>query len=225
MDSDSKHKYLTQLGIEVWLPRKGVKEQTMADTSVKQTATDLSWEELEAQVATCQLCPLLTESRTQHVFGTGNRNADLVIVGEAPGANEDLQGQPFVGRAGQLLTEMLKAIGLQREDIFITNILKSRPPNNRDPKPEEIANCTPFLERQLALLQPKLMVALGRIAAHYLLDTNEAMGKLRGRQFTFRNTGTPLIITYHPAYLLRSPGQKKESYKDLLLIKQALEQL
>jgi uracil-DNA glycosylase len=167
----------------------------------------------------------LSKNRTHHVFGEGNRNADLVIVGEAPGANEDLQGKPFVGRAGLLLTEMLKAIGLKREDIFITNILKSRPPNNRDPKPEEIANCTPFLDRQLMLLKPKLMVAVGRIAAQYLLNTNEPMNKLRGRQFTFRDTGTPLLVTYHPAYLLRSPGQKKESYKDLLLIKQKLQTL
>ncbi len=217
---DIKYQYLKHMGIELWMPKK---EPTMTELSTP-PAQD-SWEKLEAEVAACQLCPLLSQSRTQHVFGTGNHKADLVIVGEAPGANEDLQGKPFVGRAGQLLSEMLRAIGLQRDDIFITNILKSRPPNNRDPKPEEIANCTPFLERQLSLLQPKLMVALGRIAAHYLLDTNETMGKLRGRQFTFRNTGTPLIVTYHPAYLLRSPSQKKESYKDLLLIKQALDRL
>ncbi|MDF2868164.1 MAG: phage polymerase-related protein [Gammaproteobacteria bacterium] len=223
--------YLQQMGIQRWISRNTAvnTEQVMANdiinTQSEKPVSELSWEELAARVAACTLCPLLSQSRTHHVFGDGNHNADLVIVGEAPGANEDLQGKPFVGRAGQLLTEMLKAIGLKREDIYITNILKSRPPNNRDPKPEETANCTPYLDRQLTLLKPKLMVAVGRIAAQYLLGTNETMAKLRGQQFTFRDTGTPLLVTYHPAYLLRSPGQKKEAYKDFLLIKKALETL
>lgn len=220
--------YLQQMGIQRWKSRGASvnTEQVMSseidNNSLAKPVAKLNWEELEARVAACTLCPLLSQSRTQHVFGDGSHNADLVIVGEAPGANEDLQGKPFVGRAGQLLAEMLKAIGLKREDIYITNILKSRPPNNRDPKPEETANCTPYLDRQLTLLKPKLMVAVGRIAAQYLLTTNESMAKLRGRTFTFRDTGTPLLVTYHPAYLLRSPGQKKEAYKDLLLIKKAL---
>lgn len=234
MDKEQRAYYLQQMGIQTWQSRSvntcsTNPEIAMAayqgdNTSSKPTA-ELDWDELEARVAACNLCVELSKHRAHHVFGEGNRNADLVIVGEAPGANEDLQGRPFVGRAGQLLNEMLKAIGLKREDIFITNILKSRPPTNRDPKPEEIANCTPFLDRQLMLLKPKLMVAVGRIAAQYLLGTNEPMNKLRGRQFTFRDTGTPLLVTYHPAYLLRSPGQKKESYKDLLLIKQKLQTL
>lgn len=230
MDKDKHSYYLQQMGIQTWLPKDvNNTEATMADMAVSAGAekptSELNWEELEARVAVCELCPLLSQSRTHHVFGDGNRNADLVFVGEAPGANEDLQGKPFVGRAGQLLNEMLKSIGLQRDDIYITNILKSRPPNNRDPKPEETANCTPYLDRQLTLIKPKLMVAVGRIAAQYLLNTNEPMAKLRGRQFTFRDTGTPLLVTYHPAYLLRSPGQKKESYKDMLFIKQALTEL
>lgn len=231
MTNDQSNNYLKLMGIERWLPRNTTgsvthREQSMIaendDSPTEKPISELNWQELEARVNACNLCPLLSQSRTHHVFGDGNKNADLVIVGEAPGANEDLQGKPFVGRAGQLLTEMLKAIGLKREDIYITNILKSRPPNNRDPKPEEIANCTPYLDRQLTLLRPKLMVAVGRIAAQYLLNTSETMAKLRGRQFTFRDTGIPLLVTYHPAYLLRSPGQKKEAYKDLLLIKQKL---
>lgn len=234
MDKKRRNAYLQQMGIQAWSLRahntQPVNPELVMSTKQNQTASEkpvaeLNWQELEARVATCNLCPLLSESRSHHVFGEGNRQADLVIVGEAPGANEDLQGKPFVGRAGKLLTEMLKAIGLQREDIFITNILKSRPPNNRDPKPEETANCTPFLERQLTLIQPKLMVAVGRIAAQYLLDTKEPMSKLRGKQFTFRDTGTPLLVSYHPAYLLRSPSQKREAYKDLLLIKKALDTL
>jgi uracil-DNA glycosylase family 4 len=229
MTKETPDYYLQQMGIQRWISKNAVanKEQAMATVSIntetEKSVAELNWEELEARVAACSLCPLLSQSRSQHVFGDGNHNADLVIVGEAPGANEDLQGKPFVGRAGQLLNEMLKAIDLKREDIYITNILKSRPPNNRDPKPEETANCTPYLERQLTLLKPKLMVAVGRIAAQYLLATNEPMAKLRGKHFTFRDTGTPLLVTYHPAYLLRSPGQKKEAYKDLLLIKSALE--
>jgi len=233
MDKYRRDHYLKCLGIQSWHSRTltQVKEEQVMASEAQPTQpqakpiAELSWQELEERVSTCQLCPLLAQSRSHHVFGDGNRNADLVIVGEAPGANEDLQGKPFVGRAGQLLTEMLKAIGLKREDIYITNILKSRPPNNRDPKPEETANCTPYLERQLALLQPKLMVAVGRIAAQYLLNTTETMAKLRGRQFSFRNTTTPLLVTYHPAYLLRSPGQKKEAYKDLVLIKKTLDSL
>lgn len=225
MDKKQRAAYLQQMGIQTWslrtdTPQTLNQELVMsAQPITDKPVAELSWEELENRVANCNLCPLLSQHRTHHVFGEGNRQADLVIVGEAPGANEDLQGKPFVGRAGQLLTEMIKAIGLKREDIFITNILKSRPPNNRDPQPEETANCTPYLDRQLTLIQPKLMVAVGRIAAQYLLATNEPMGRLRGKQFTFRDTGTPLLVTYHPAYLLRSPSQKREAYKDLLLIK------
>jgi DNA polymerase len=175
---------------------------------------ELNWEELEARVAACQLCPLY-KTRTRPVFGVGNRNANLLIVGEAPGANEDKQGEPFVGRAGRLLNSMLHAIGLSREDVYIENILKSRPPQNRDPLPEEVAACTPYLKRQIALLQPKVMLALGRIAAHYLLATNEPMGQLRGHEFTYSEQRTPLIITYHPAYLLRSPREKRKAWEDL----------
>jgi len=145
----------------------------------------------------------------------GNRRADWLIIGEAPGAEEDRQGEPFVGRAGQLLNAMLKSLGLPRESVFIANVLKSRPPGNRDPKPDEVAACLPYLMRQIALLQPKLMLAVGRIAAQNLLATNLALARLRGQVHTFGELNTPLIVTYHPAYLLRSPADKRKAWEDL----------
>jgi len=138
-----------------------------------------------------------------------------MFVGEAPGAEEDRQGEPFVGRAGKLLDAMLRAIGRDRSNVYIANILKCRPPNNRDPKPEEAAACTPYLWRQIELIQPDLIVALGRIAAQRLLDTSSSLARLRGTVHTLEPTGTPLIVTYHPAYLLRSPGEKRKAWIDL----------
>ena len=147
------------------------------------------------------------------MFGVGDRNADLMIVGEAPGADEDRQGEPFVGRAGQLLNAMLLAIGLKREQVFIANILKCRPPNNRDPRPEEALRCEPYLKRQLALIKPKVILCVGRVAAQNLLKSDETVGRMRGRQFDL--DGTPVLVTYHPAYLLRSPDQKGKAWQDL----------
>jgi uracil-DNA glycosylase family 4 len=164
----------------------------------------------------------LHSSRTRSVFGVGNRNADWLLIGEAPGRDEDQQGEPFVGRAGQLLNAMLRAIGLQREQVYIANILKCRPPNNRDPKPEEVVCCEPYLMRQIELIRPRLILALGRIAAQNLLRTETAIGKLRGQVHQFRNTGIPLIATYHPAYLLRSPGEKRKAWQDLQLAVETL---
>ena len=138
-----------------------------------------------------------------------------MIVGEAPGADEDRQGEPFVGRAGQLLNEMLNAIGLQREQVYIANILKCRPPNNRDPKPEEAASCSPYLQRQIELIQPKVILALGRIAAQRLLQSNTSLARLRGQLHHLETTQCPLIVTYHPAYLLRSPAEKRKAWEDL----------
>lgn len=181
------------------------------------------WDELEAAVKGCTRCPLHS-SRTQGVFGVGNRKAQWMIVGEAPGADEDRQGEPFVGRAGQLLTSMLKAIGLQREEVFIANILKSRPPNNRDPKPEEVQACIPYLFRQIELVDPTLILCVGRIAAQTLLDTTVTIGKLRG-QLHRLESGRPMIVTYHPAYLLRSPVEKRKSWADLVLAMQTFERL
>jgi uracil-DNA glycosylase family 4 len=172
------------------------------------------WETLKAEVLGCTKCPLHA-TRTQGVFGVGNRRADWLIIGEAPGAEEDRQGEPFVGRGGQLLNAMLRAIGLPRESVFIANVLKSRPPGNRDPKPDEVAACLPYLMRQIALLQPKLMLAVGRIAAQNLLATDVSLGRLRGQVHTFGELNTPLIVTYHPAYLLRTPADKRKAWEDL----------
>jgi uracil-DNA glycosylase family 4 len=181
------------------------------------------WPELEVAVKGCTRCPLHS-SRTQGVFGVGNRKARWMIVGEAPGAEEDRQGEPFVGRAGQLLNSMLRAIGLQREDVFIANILKSRPPHNRDPKPEEVQACIPYLFRQIELVNPTLILCVGRIAAQTLLDTTVTIGKLRGQVHRLAS-GRPMIVTYHPAYLLRSPVEKRKSWADLVLAMQTFERL
>ena len=175
------------------------------------------------RVAICRLCPHLASSRTQTVFGVGNSNAELMFIGEAPGADEDREGEPFVGRAGQLLNSMLKAIGLQREQVFIANILKSRPPNNRDPKPEEVQACIPYLFRQIELVNPKLILCVGRIAAQTLLETDTPIGKLRGQLHRIAGN-RPMVVTYHPAYLLRSPGEKRKSWADLLLALRTFEQ-
>lgn len=175
----------------------------------------LSWGDLQTRVRECTLCPLHV-SRTQAVFGVGNRAAEWMVIGEAPGADEDRQGEPFVGRAGQLLNSMLKAIGFQREQVFIANILKSRPPNNRDPRPEEVRACLPYLFRQIELVNPKLILCVGRIAAQTLLETDTPIGKLRGKLHHIAG-GRPMIVTYHPAYLLRSPGEKRKVWGDLML--------
>ena len=149
------------------------------------------------------------------MFGVGHRAADWLIVGEAPGADEDRQGEPFVGRAGKLLNEMLLAIGLRREEVYIANILKCRPPKNRDPRPEEVVKCEPYLRRQVALIQPQIILALGRIAAQNLLKTETRIGALRGRTFSYADTDIPVVVTYHPAYLLRSPQEKRKVWQDL----------
>lgn len=176
----------------------------------------MDWTQLQETVSRCQLCELHT-SRTQTVFGVGNRRADWLVIGEAPGRDEDLQGEPFVGSAGQLLTAMLLAAGLQREQVYIANILKCRPPNNRDPGPEEVVCCEPYLARQIALVQPRIILAVGRIAAQNLLKTDTPIGKLRGKVHRYADTGIALIATYHPAYLLRSPLDKRKAWADLQL--------
>ncbi|HHH36170.1 MAG TPA: uracil-DNA glycosylase [Gammaproteobacteria bacterium] len=174
----------------------------------------LGWEALEARVAACTRCEL-HRTRTRTVFGVGNREADWLIVGEAPGADEDRQGEPFVGRAGQLLNEMLLAIGLKREAVYIANILKCRPPRNRDPRPEEVASCEPYLKRQVALLQPVIILAVGRVAAQNLLKSDAPIGAMRGRCYRYGEAGIPVVVTYHPAYLLRSPREKRKVWEDL----------
>jgi uracil-DNA glycosylase family 4 len=164
------------------------------------------------EIRDCQLCPL-GQTRSHFVFGVGNPRAELMFVGEAPGRDEDIQGIPFVGRAGQLLTLMIQAISMKREDVYIANVLKCRPPNNRDPLPAEIEKCEPYLLKQIELIAPKLIVALGRFACASLLKTNAALGSLREKIHTYNNV--PLIVTYHPAALLRNPSLKKQTWEDL----------
>jgi uracil-DNA glycosylase family 4 len=168
----------------------------------------------------CIRCVLHKQGRKQIVFGVGDPHAELMFIGEAPGADEDQQGEPFVGRAGQLLNNMIKAMGLRREDVYIANIIKCRPPGNRTPEREECETCSPFLMRQIAAVKPKAIVALGAVAAKTLLAINAPMSEFRGRWYDFR--GTKLAVTYHPAYLLRDPRQKKETWKDLQMVMKAL---
>jgi len=221
--------YLRAMGIRQWLVRetpRGIDGIAAAVPPAGHQGDDapgdripvssLNWERLEERVLTCTRCPL-HESRTRAVFGTGNREADWLIIGEAPGRDEDREGEPFVGRAGKLLTEMLFAIGYQRKDVYIANILKCRPPENRDPFPEEVACCRDYLERQIELIQPVLILAVGRIAAHNLLHSDLQVGRLRGRVHEYGERHIPLIVTYHPAYLLRSPLEKRKVWDDLQL--------
>ncbi|MDP1783112.1 MAG: uracil-DNA glycosylase [Hydrogenophaga sp.] len=179
----------------------------------------LDWPALRDAVASCQACGLC-QGRTNTVFGVGDEQADWMVVGEAPGENEDLQGEPFVGAAGQLLDNMLKAVGRSRtgkgaEGAYITNVLKCRPPANRNPQADEVASCEPYLARQVALVKPKVIVAMGRFAVQALLKTNEPIGRLRGQMHHYE--GVPVIVTYHPAYLLRTPADKGKAWADLCL--------
>jgi uracil-DNA glycosylase family 4 len=227
--SNKQAAYLEAMGIERWVSRLSTSAPS-ADSGLQPLASPagttevaaMEWEALRQQVMSCTQCPL-HETRTQAVFGVGNPQADLLIIGEAPGADEDRQGEPFVGRAGQLLNEMLRAVGMSRESVYIANILKCRPPNNRDPKPEEAAACLGYLYRQIALIQPKLILAVGRIAAQRLLQTDTPLGRLRQQRHVLAQTQTPLIVTYHPAYLLRSPLDKRKAWQDLLFVQKTIE--
>ena len=214
MSNASRHAYLQALGIQQWVHR----DLELADAGMAETgdssAGETTWEALEAAVSGCTKCELHS-SRTQAVFGVGNHQADWMIIGEAPGADEDRLGEPFVGRAGLLLNEMLFAAGYQRAEVYIANILKCRPPSNRDPSADEMTCCEPYLQQQIALIQPKLILAVGRIAAHGLLQTTTPVGRLRGSVHHYGDGEIPLIVTYHPAYLLRSPLEKRKVWEDL----------
>jgi uracil-DNA glycosylase family 4 len=218
--------YLAALGVPDWRQRRALAVQGVAPErrpppalpivhapDVAPASSD-SWDAVAAEVASCTRCSLHA-CRTRTVFGVGDRKARWLVVGEAPGQDEDQQGEPFVGRAGKLLDSMLRAIGLPREQVFIANVLKCRPPDNRNPRPEEVAQCMPFLERQIALLQPSIMLAVGGVAAQNLLATDAPVGRLRGQVHAFGSSRTPLVVTYHPAYLLRSPGEKRKVWEDL----------
>ena len=228
--------YLDALGVKQWCLRDTQVGEELVDSSsgevIKESRPqvaefrisidkiqNLDLEGLAKYVATCRACSLHS-TRKQTVFGKGHHKADWLIIGEAPGADEDRQGEPFVGRAGQLLTQMLRAIGLAREEVFIANILKCRPPNNRDPKPEEVTACRSYLNRQIELLEPKIILALGRIAAQSLLQTDTPIGKMRGHLYHLEDYNIPTVVTYHPAYLLRSPKEKRKVWEDLKFARQ-----
>lgn len=210
MNTSEQQQYLDAMGIQTWVSRD-------APPVAKEAPAD--WDSLKTCVQQCTTCGL-DKTRTQTVFGVGNQQADLMIIGEAPGAQEDRQGEPFVGRAGQLLTAMLHSIGFKREDIYIANILKCRPPNNRDPKLKEVAACTPYLQQQIELIQPTLIVAVGRIAAQFLLNTNQALGRMRNQQHVYGEQNIPLLVTYHPAYLLRAPKEKRKAWEDFVKVRE-----
>jgi DNA polymerase len=230
-----RDRYLAELGIPVWraraakaaAPAISLAEPAVeiavpvALTALRKDADADVWSQLEASVRACTLCAL-HRTRTQTVFGVGRRDATLFVIGEAPGADEDRQGEPFVGRAGQLLNAMLRSIGLPRAEVYIANILKCRPPNNRDPEPSESASCTPYLTRQIELVRPRVLLAVGRIAAQWLLQTDSPIGRMRGRALSYGPSNTPLVVTYHPAYLLRSPLEKAKAWSDLRLVKELL---
>ncbi len=248
-----RHRYLQAMQVDVWLSRER-SPQAPAESAVVVPASSerpapsantdtpiivdlaetidmaevaaMPLAELEATVARCQRCPLHS-GRTRTVFGTGAADARCMIIGEAPGAEEDLRGEPFVGRAGQLLNAMLRAIGFSREAVYIANILKCRPPKNRDPKPEEMVACSPYLRRQIALVKPRVILAVGRVAAQYLVGSTLAIGRMRGQSYFYENSDDgariPVVATYHPAYLLRSPLEKRKSWEDLRRARQLLE--
>src|SRR5260370_32979319 len=241
MSSALRKEYLAALGLETWTlrgpataasepvaapfdesapvvaaaPREAARRDNVApgDAAAPREAA-YDWLQLRERVAACTRCGL-SATRTQTVFGVGNLQAEWLVVGEAPGAEEDRQGEPFVGRAGQLLNAMLRAIGLAREQVYIANVLKCRPPQNRDPVAAETMECLPFLDRQIALLRPKIMLVVGRIAAQNLLRTDAKLGALRPQVHSFGASGVPLVATYHPAYLLRSPSEKRKAWEDL----------
>lgn len=214
MDNNLRLNYLDAMGITVWLPREVLGESFEAEEvedffSISEVN---DWEQLANEVANCTKCGLCT-TRKNTVFGSGNKSADWLFIGEGPGQHEDEQGLPFVGNAGQLLTEMIRALGLSREEVYIANIVKCRPPNNRDPHADEVKSCHDYLQRQIQLIQPKIILAVGRIAAQTLLDTDAPLSKLRGKVHTLHST--PLIVVYHPAYLLRSLLEKRKAWEDL----------
>jgi DNA polymerase len=237
MNNALRREYLAALGLTTWVARgkvvppmleaankssvvneppaiepAAIEPAALGPPAAREAGVD--WPELRARVAACTRCSL-SATRTQTVFGVGNQRAEWLVVGEAPGAEEDRQGEPFVGRAGQLLNSMLRAIGLAREQVYIANVLKCRPPGNRDPGPSEAAECLPYLEQQIALIKPKIMLAVGRIAAQNLLRTDKTLGSLRQQVHRFGISQVPLIVTYHPAYLLRTPADKRKSWEDL----------
>jgi len=204
-----QHYYLEQMGITPWVMRDDPQNLS-------------TLQRLATEVAGCTRCPLY-KTRTQTVFARGNPQAKLMIIGEAPGFHEDQQGHPFVGAAGSLLDHMVASIGLDAQQIYIANVLKCRPPNNRDPQPDEITQCSSYLSQQISLVKPSLLLALGRFAGQYLLNTTRSLSQMRNLQQQYQTI--PVVVTYHPAYLLRNPTDKKNAYQDWLKIQHMLEAL
>lgn len=204
-----QHYYLEQMGITPWVMRDDPQNLS-------------TLQRLATEVAGCTRCPLY-KTRTQTVFARGNPQAKLMIIGEAPGFHEDQQGHPFVGAAGSLLDRMVASIGLDAQQIYIANVLKCRPPNNRDPQPDEITQCSSYLSQQISLVKPSLLLALGRFAGQYLLNTTRSLSQMRNLQQQYQTI--PVVVTYHPAYLLRNPTDKKNAYQDWLKIQHMLETL
>ncbi len=225
--------YLQTLGIAVYVPKDSIETVEIPDPVAREQMSPAAvvhqfdqniWEDLQQQVKACVKCDL-HKTRTQTVFGVGNVQADWLIIGEAPGQDEDLQGEPFVGRAGKLLNSMLRAIGLQREQVYIANIMKCRPPNNRDPRPEEVACCEGYLQQQIKMIKPKIILAVGRIAAHNLLKVDTPIGQMRGKRYEYPHGNVPVVLTYHPAYLLRSPKEKRKAWQDLQYAKKIYQEI
>ena len=244
MDLQVRQRYMQAMGIPVWMPKtphpptpspsrvEGEQEVVLTPlTSLSPSTLEgeglgergscstLSWQDLRAAVQSCTHCEI-SKARTHTVFGAGNQQAAWMVIGEAPGAEEDRQGEPFVGKAGQLLNNMLLAIGMPRETVYIANVLKCRPPNNRDPKSDEAAHCRGYLERQIALVNPALILVVGRIAAQNLLQTDAPLARLRGKEHRAPLSGIPVVVTYHPAYLLRQPADKRKAWQDLLFARE-----
>jgi DNA polymerase len=214
LSQTEQRRILEDMGIDVWLP-KATAEMASADAGVE-------WTTLQHEVESCQRCQL-SNGRTQVVFGSGDSDADVMLIGEAPGAEEDRQGLPFVGKAGKLLDAMLFAIGLSRDRVFICNVVKCRPPNNRNPQPDEIKACAPYLGAQIEYVNPRVILALGKVAAHRLLQTEAPVYKMREESKLLPGSNTPVVVTYHPASLLRNPEQKAQSWQDLRKVRQLLE--
>lgn len=210
-----------------FIPKAGTASETEASQVVENQPLDKNAREilleLRDTVTQCKKCTELATTRRSVVFGSGNARATLVFVGEAPGYDEDIQGLPFVGKAGQLLTKIIESIGLNRQNVFICNVLKCRPPGNRNPLPDEIANCEPYLFKQLEMIRPKIICALGTFAAQTLLKTNTSISALRGKFYEFRSA--KLICTFHPAYLLRNPEEKRKVWEDMKMIRTELNQV
>jgi DNA polymerase len=242
-----QHRYLQAMQVDVWQRRErggpapevtSVAQLASAEpvaaaahreaSAIQSAAVDVSVQPLAALAVTvsgCQRCDL-HKSRHLTVFGTGDEQARCMIIGEAPGADEDASGEPFVGRAGRLLNAMLHAVGMSRESVYIANIIKCRPPKNRDPKPEEMAACAPYLRQQIAVVRPRVIVALGRVAAQHLAGSTLAIGRMRGQSYFYSDNDeppVPIVVTYHPAYLLRSPLEKRKSWEDLKRARELLE--